>query len=187
MANIAFWDFNDNDLTVDGGDQINGEVAVAVGLTDASRDGYSQFKDWSALAAIDVATADTDYLEFQVDLANYNNIGFQFKERQNAGPQNFSLAYRVGDEGNFTLLGTDATNEGDLVEQTFNSTNAPGMAALNDAGLTTFRLFGYAQDVNDTGNWRVDDVTITGDILPSKFSIAATDANKAEGNDGTTP
>ncbi|MGC1195485.1 MAG: Calx-beta domain-containing protein, partial [Geitlerinemataceae cyanobacterium] len=187
MANIAFWDFNDNDLTVDGGDQINGEVAVAVGLTDASRDGYSQFKDWSTLPAIDVATADTDYLEFQVNLANYNNIGFQFKERQNAGPQNFSLAYRVGDVGNFTLLGSGTTNEGDLVEQTFNATNAPGMAALNDAGLTAFRLFGYNQAGNQ--NWRIDDVFITGDILPSKFSIAATDADKAEGNDpnATTP
>ncbi|MGB7056469.1 MAG: Calx-beta domain-containing protein, partial [Geitlerinemataceae cyanobacterium] len=202
MADIALWNFNDDDFIADGGVRADSIATGGGGLNNVRFAEFAlQAQRWGANAAFDAAS--DDFFKFTVDLTDYHNIQFSLLEREKtngdiAGPDNYALAYQIGDgeiEAVQTNLPTTPDNFADA-PTVFDLSGVAALQTLNNDNATpknvSFYLFGYNQPdpENSNSNWRIDDVTITGDILPSKFSIAATDAtdaNKAEGNDGTTP
>jgi Calx-beta domain/RTX calcium-binding nonapeptide repeat (4 copies) len=166
---------------------------VAFGLVSGTTDYGWEARNWSENAAFDAAS--DDFFKFTVDLTDYNNLQLSLLERQKAGggingPANYAIAYQIGNGPITTAVTNQLTSAIFAATPTvFNFNTVNELQTLNDNDATSktvsFYLFGYNKPVGGTGTWRVDDVTISGDILPSKFSIAATDANKAEGSTGT--
>lgn len=214
MATLAFWNFNDNTTprtapAATGGVRQASSVAAsggglgsqAFGLvsgtagTPTANYGW-EARNWSENAAFDAAS--DDFFKFSVDLTDYNNIKLSLLERQKSGggingPANYAIAYQIGSGPITTAATNQITSPAFAATPTvFNFNTVNELQTLNDNDATSktvsFYLFGYNKPVGGTGTWRVDDVTISGDILPSKFSIVATDANKAEGStEGETP
>jgi RTX calcium-binding nonapeptide repeat (4 copies)/Calx-beta domain len=168
-----------------------GNVGLGAIVTDVNY-GW-EARNWSENAAFDAAS--DDFFKFTVDLTDYNNLQLSLLERQKsgsnvAGPANYAIAYQIGN-GQITTAATNQITSAAFAATptVFNLSTVNELQTLNDNDATSktvsFYLFGYNKPVGGTGTWRVDDVTISGDILPSKFSITATDADKAEGSTGT--
>jgi hypothetical protein len=198
MANtLAFWDFNDKNTTVDGGDQTTGATAsTGLGLTNVKfGEVLTPNFGWDATAwgnntAFDVNS--NDFFKFTINSADYSNIQISFKERaKNTNnntnidrPTKFTLAYQFGTEAIQEFVTEDThlgTNANPFTTRGYDLSSIIG---LNDQASVSFYLYAFGAPVTSAGgNWRIDDVTISGDVQPSKFSIAATPgSNQAEGS-----
>jgi uncharacterized protein len=113
------------------------------------------FNNWSQ----DSAPEPTRYVEFRVDLSDYENVSLGFAERRSGtGPLTYQIHYSI-DGVNFNLIpGTITTlpNDTNWRSHTFD------LSGLNEtvSGQPSvhFRIFGY-NATGPTGTWRIDDVT----------------------------
>ncbi|MGB3240460.1 MAG: Calx-beta domain-containing protein, partial [Geitlerinemataceae cyanobacterium] len=199
MVDIITWNFNDRDLVADGGIRVAGATAEAGGdlrnvrfdaVDDLGNFGW-EARGWSTAAGFDVNSG--SFFKFTIDSTDYNNLQFSFEERaRNSGPTQFALAYQIGD-GAIALHQTSAAKDDNPVE--FRSFDLSAVAALQTVNTNdvvppvSFYLYGFGQpaDAPNGANWRIDNVTISGDILPPQFAIVATNTDRLEGNIGTTP
>ncbi|MBE9039786.1 hypothetical protein IQ235_03130 [Oscillatoriales cyanobacterium LEGE 11467] len=181
MANLTIWDFESGNIIpifdVNGGAIAN----TGLGINNVAFPSDNGGQVWRAKAWSTGAFDANDYFEFKADLTGHQNITFDFEERQqNADGITFELQYSVGG-GAFTPVGAAITPTADGQWHAHNFTFG---AALDNQANVAFRLFGYNFG---TGNWKVDNVTIAGNLLTSSMAIAPTAAGGPEGNAGNTP
>lgn len=199
MVELVTWNFNDRDLIGDSGIRAAGSTAnrgenltnVAFGDIDGLGNFGWQARGWSTAAGFDVNA--NSYFKFTVDLTDYHNIQVALEERaRDSGPTQFALAYQIGD-GAISLHQTSPAKQDNPFEfRTFDLGGVPALQNLNANEVippVSFYLYGFGQPLDAPlgATWRIDNVSISGDILPPQFSIVATDTNKPEGNGGTTP
>jgi MYXO-CTERM domain-containing protein len=116
-----------------------------------------------------------DYYQFTVDTSGYTNIAFAWSQtRSGTGPGAFDLAVST-DGVNFTTLSSYLV---DVITWSF-STPQPGSdfgpvsaPSAADAGLVTFRLIATGAASGSGGTNRVDDIYVTGDVIPAPGAVA---------------
>jgi Ca2+-binding RTX toxin-like protein len=199
MVAIVNWNFNDQDAVPDSGIRVAGSTIDRGGDLRNVRfddiDGAGNFgweaRGWSTAIGFDANSG--SFFKFTTDLTDYNNIQFSLEERsRDSGPTQFALAYQIGD-GAIVLHQTSAAKQDNPVEfHAFDLSAVAGLQTLNTNDVippVSFYIYGFGQPANapSGANWRIDNVTISGDILPPQFSIVATNTDQLEGNTGTTP
>lgn len=199
MLEIVNWNFNDQNTEPDSGIRVTAATAdrgadlgnVRFGDIDGAGDFAWEARGWSTETQFNPTSG--DFWKFTVDLTDFQNIQLAFEERsRDSGPTQFSLAYQIGD-GAISLHETRiAKQDNPLLLQNFNLSTVAALQNLNTNDVippVSFYLYGFGQPVDapNGANWRIDNVVISGDILPPKFSLVTADANKPEGNMGTTP
>ncbi len=131
-----------------------------------------------------------DYYQFTTSTVGYQNITIQWDQTgSGTGPRDFGLFYSVDGGSSFTQLGATyavllngapnaAWNTGSS-QAAFTFGPTAGPASLNNLGTAIFRLtqmtniaINPGQTVASGGTGRVDNVIISGDLVPTPGAIS---------------
>ena len=164
---FAVWDFENEtrvasmdltgNATASARRGLSGESFVA-GNPDGTRGKAWSFIHWAFASSPD----STRYVEFKVDMSNYQDLSLSLAERRsNTGPLAFEIHYST-DGVNFTQIASTVTvpNNTDWRMHTFDLTSLNSQIAGQPA--VRFRIYGYNTGTA-SGTWRLDDVIFMGE------------------------
>ncbi|MBE9041577.1 hypothetical protein IQ235_12380 [Oscillatoriales cyanobacterium LEGE 11467] len=176
MVDLAVWNFEDNNLTADGGNPNNANAlaSAGAGLTANIQQNNNLWRaeGWNAEA--------TDYLQFEVDLSGHEDIQVALNAQRGAqGPATQDFQY--------SLNGTDFT----LVED-IGIPAQPGFAdytidlsnidAIDDRDRVFFRIVGSTANKAfqiDTIAFTGTEIVVENDMTPPTATIAIADGGLA--------
>jgi len=118
-----------------------------------------------------------DYYQFETSTSGYQGITIQWDQtRSSTGPGSFDLEYSTDGVSYSTLVDDYTIDAITWSSVTYNalSTFGPvaGPAGLDDQATVLFRLTAQAPGSSAAGSNRVDDIIISGTLIPEPASLA---------------
>ena len=171
---IAYWDFNDGDLAVDQGagivtEDFVGELPYYTGTTKNALDGVGAGSALGLRGGSGLAN-NGKHLRFLIDTTNYTDIVLSFATRRTStGFSSNTISYSSDGGNHFFVFGTyEPTTSSTFEVKTFDFAAIP---SLDDNPNVILQItFGGATNAN--GNNRIDNVQITGTVVPEPSALA---------------
>lgn len=117
-----------------------------------------------------------DYYQFSVDTTGYTNIAFGWSQtRSSTGPADFRFEFSTDGGATFsTVLNytVPAINWSSSVVDGSTVFGLTSVAGADNAGVVLFRLTSRVTPSNTAGTSRVDDIIVSGDLIPAPGALA---------------
>lgn len=118
-----------------------------------------------------------DYYQFSVDTSGYENVTFGWSQvRSSTGPSGFRFEYSTDGGSSFSAIMAYV-----VTADVFWSSGAPQpttiyspvlVSGADNAGVVLFRLTATSSPSGSSGSNRVDDIVVSGDVVPAPGALA---------------